>query len=167
MPPYKRLLLICVVLGAPSLVLFGSLTCTAWRAGAEATSEFKNLLRGSTQSNITALVIQVGDEQFSITDPESTQYLTAAFHSATQHDIELGPTYRAVVCVDSGKLFECAIHVPSTPGAITLFYPLDAWDSTPDMYYRVNLPEPIPSPLATVITRLRVDSGQSPTPHRR
>jgi hypothetical protein len=129
----------------------GMISCSS---DSNAKREFKGLLHGHGEIEISALTIAVGGLPVLIDDRESVQYLTIAVRRASCKEFSLGASYYATVTLSSGGSVKCGLYFPVDKKTITVGFPVDGPGNME--YYGIMLTDPLPGRVANVLTRLAV-----------
>jgi len=111
----------------------------------------EQLLAGDHGIQIESIVLTGPGERIVIDDPADAKYFTAAFRSAKRGPPKLGLSFAAQVHLTSGGSAKCYIYLPNEEGFITVSQPVTGIVDDPLTYYRVDLPEPVPEPLAKLL----------------
>ncbi len=117
-------------------------------------AQFRNLLAGDLNGRIVSIRIEGKNGLITITDSASLEYLATAIQSAKPDASVSGVTYLVTIAISSGDEMGCRIFVPSGSNKLGLSFPDEVLFDDPE-YFEVDLPKPIPDPLAGVLTQLR------------
>jgi hypothetical protein len=115
--------------------------------------EWEWLLAGDEKVQVASLVIQVHGGQIVLDDPASAGYWTKAFRSASQESYRLGASYYATVTFASGGSVEVGLYLSDGGDDVTVSSALGTFADP--SYYRIQLNQPMPEPVAAALRQLR------------
>ena len=116
---------------------------------------FQQLLSGNDEIVISSITITGQGLRLEVSDPESTQYLTTAFRTASRDSYIIGTLYYASVQLSSHGSVTCALYISADGCNITVSFPIDALPPDSHVKYLISFLDPIPRPLSDVLDRLR------------
>lgn len=148
-----RILLAIVVLMVGSCVTHTGLALQADR-------RFERLLRGDATVRIESVKIHGQQMTIRFDDQDAIDYLTTSIRQAKAEGYvptHCGYSYSATVDVGSSLPITVGFSPADPADGVTIGFPNDSLDDP--KYYWVEFPQPIPTPIADALRRMR-------TPHR-
>jgi hypothetical protein len=119
-------------------------------------NQFENLLTGDEQVEIQSLTIDGQQQKIDLSDASSLTYLTVAFRTAKKEGYipsHHGFSYTAYLRMGSMGSVYIGLSTPADADGFTVAFPLAGFDDP--TYYWVPLPQPMPTPVADVLKKMR------------
>jgi hypothetical protein len=135
------------------IFIFASVIVACNRLGSySARRHFEALLSGDKDVRLSGVEFFNRTKRAVVDDTQSLKYLTVSFQKARKGSEELGTAYNAIIRLASGESVRVWAYVSAGPRLTILCYPDTIGDGD---YYTVDLTDPVPAPLAAILTDLR------------